>query len=76
MANERLRTAGAPQALSGRVIFTACLGWDAQNKLSVKIATPRSVFRTTVLFADISFPQKVERKSYLINNALGGILVT
>jgi len=25
------------------VIFTACLGWDAQNKLSVKIATPRLV---------------------------------
>jgi hypothetical protein len=40
VANERLRTAGAPQTLSGRY-FHRLLGLGAQDKLSVKIATPR-----------------------------------
>lgn len=38
VANERLRMAGGVAGNSGRVICAAYLGWDAQNKPSVKMA--------------------------------------
>jgi len=36
VSSERSRMAGAAGGIGCRVIFAACLGWDAQNKLSQK----------------------------------------
>ena len=57
VANERLRTAGAAEGISGRVIFAAC--WAGMPKKAfAKIATPRlhdsqvsSVFLTGLGFS-------------------------